>query len=86
MLPVLTIPFLLGGVSWAEAALSVVVNFNAMCWALAAGLLASAWSKAWLRALLWAGILAVAFFLILATGAGWLLLQTLARGDRVSSR
>ena len=52
VLPVLTIPFLLGGVSWAEAVMSVMLNANAMCWALAAGLLASAWSKAWLRAML----------------------------------
>jgi ABC-type transport system involved in multi-copper enzyme maturation permease subunit len=78
VLPVLTIPFLLGGVSWTDAALSVMVNFNAMCWALAAGLLASAWNKAWLRALLWAAILAVAFFLILTTGGGWILLHTLS--------
>jgi ABC-type transport system involved in multi-copper enzyme maturation permease subunit len=81
VVPVLTIPFLLGGVSWAEAALAVVVNFNAICWALSAGLLASAWSKAWLRALLWAGILTAAFFLILSAGAGWFLLHALnARG------
>src|ERR1035438_2921522 len=40
VLPVLTVPLLLGGVSWREAALSVLVNANAMCWALAAGLLA----------------------------------------------
>jgi hypothetical protein len=76
VLPVLTIPFLMGGVSWTDAALSLVVNFNAMCWALAAGLLASAFSKAWLRALLGAAILAIAFFLILITAGGWLLLLT----------
>src|ERR1035438_10124324 len=35
--PVLTIPFLLGGVSWIEALLAVVINANAICWALAAG-------------------------------------------------
>ncbi|MCX6925576.1 MAG: hypothetical protein NT154_20560 [Verrucomicrobia bacterium] len=43
VVPVLTIPFLVGGVSWNEAVMSVVINANAMCWALAAGLLASAW-------------------------------------------
>jgi ABC-type transport system involved in multi-copper enzyme maturation permease subunit len=75
VLPVLTIPFLLGGVSWAEAVLAVVMNANAMCWALAAGLLASAWSKAWLRALLLSAILAGAFFLVFATGTGWILVQ-----------
>ncbi len=77
VVPVLTIPFLLGGVSWTDVALAVLINASAMCWALAVGLLASAWSKVWLRALLWAGILAIAFFLILATAAGWFLLQTL---------
>lgn len=76
VIPVLTIPFLLGGVSWAEAALSVALNANAICWALAAGLLASAWSKAWLRALLLAAILAFAFFVVLATESGWLMMQT----------
>jgi ABC-type transport system involved in multi-copper enzyme maturation permease subunit len=76
VLPVLTIPFLLGGVSWREASLSVMVNANAICWALAAGLLASAWSKSWLRALLLAAILAFAFLLLLGAGAGCFLLQT----------
>ena len=76
VLPVLTIPFLLGGVSWGEAVLSVVVNANAICWALAAGLLASAWNKVWLRALLLAAILSFAFFLVLAAGSGWIMLLT----------
>jgi ABC-type transport system involved in multi-copper enzyme maturation permease subunit len=80
VVPVLTLPFLMGGVSWKEAAFSVVVNANAMCWALAAGLLASAWSKAWMRALLGAATLAIAFFLLLVTGAGWFLLTTSSFG------
>jgi len=82
VVPVLTIPFLMGGVSWTEAASSVVVNANAMCWALAAGLLASAWSKAWLRALLGAAFLASQFFLLLVTGAGWFLLTNFNGGPR----
>ena len=45
--PVLAIPFLLGGVSWQEAMLSVTINSSAMCWALAVGVLGSAWSKTW---------------------------------------
>ena len=77
VLPVLTIPFLMGGVSWTEAALSVVMNANAMCWALAAGLLASAWSKSWPRALLGAAILAFAFLVILGMAGGWFLMQEL---------
>src|SRR5438094_10335800 len=31
--PVLTIPFLLGGVGWPQAVLSISVNFSAICWA-----------------------------------------------------
>jgi ABC-type transport system involved in multi-copper enzyme maturation permease subunit len=78
VLPILTVPFLMGGVSWREAALSVLVNANAMCWALAAGLLASSWSKAWLRALLGAALLSCAFLLFLSAAAGWFLLQTVS--------
>src|SRR5439155_1320219 len=59
--PVLTIPFLLGGVSAMQAVLSVAINFSAICWALAAGLLASAWSKRWVRSLLGAVILSIFF-------------------------
>jgi len=73
VLPVMTICFLLGGVSWAEAALSVVINADVMCWALAAGLLASAWSKSWLRALLLAVMLALAFHMLLNAVAGGLM-------------
>jgi ABC-type transport system involved in multi-copper enzyme maturation permease subunit len=76
VLPVLTIPFLMGGVSWAEGAVSVIVNVNVMCWALAAGLLASAWSKAWSQALLRAAILVTAFLFLFAVMSGWLVLQT----------
>src|SRR5206468_2029288 len=73
-LPILTVPFLLGGVGWNEAVLAVLINLSALCWALAAGLLASAWSEAWLRALFGAVILTVVFSTALATAAGWLLL------------
>lgn len=72
VVPVLTIPFLLGGVSGAEALFSVAINFSAICWALAAGLIASAWSKQWLRALVGSCVLSIFFalgflFLIAAT-------------------
>ena len=52
VLPVITLTFLIGGVSWKEAVLSALVNFSSICWALAAGLLASSVSKSWLRAML----------------------------------
>ena len=68
--PVLAIPFLLGGVSWQEAMLSIAINSSAMCWALAAGVLGSAWSKTWGRAILRAAIFALFFLLILAFATG----------------
>ncbi len=70
--PVLAIPFLLGGVSWQEAMLSLAINSSAMCWALAAGVLGSAWSKTWGRAVLRAAIFALFFLLLMAgvTGEG----------------
>jgi ABC-type transport system involved in multi-copper enzyme maturation permease subunit len=79
VLPVLTIPFLLGGVSWNQAALSVLVNFSAICWALAAGLLASAWNRTWTRALLGSFVLALLFLLVLGTAAGFFLFPVFNR-------
>lgn len=58
VLPVLTLPFLMGGVSWQQAAASALINFSGICWALAAALLASAWSKNGLRAMALAALLA----------------------------
>jgi ABC-type transport system involved in cytochrome c biogenesis permease component len=40
-LPVLTLPFLMGGVSWREACFSAFINLASLCLALGAGLLAS---------------------------------------------
>jgi ABC-type transport system involved in multi-copper enzyme maturation permease subunit len=79
VLPVLTIPFLMGGVSWSQALLSALVNFSAICWALAAGLLASAWNRAWTRALLGAVLLSLVFMLVLGVTAGMFLLPAFAR-------
>src|SRR5215468_4739821 len=42
VLPIVTVPFLMGGVSWLEVMLSGMVNLCALCGALSAGLLASA--------------------------------------------
>jgi ABC-type transport system involved in multi-copper enzyme maturation permease subunit len=64
VLPVLTIVFLLGGVTWKEAALSVLMNFSSICWALAAGLIASSLSKPWVRAILLSGGLAACFCVV----------------------
>lgn len=51
VLPVLAVPLLLGGVSWVTALVSVMVNFSSFCWALGAGVLASALCKTRTQAL-----------------------------------
>ena len=50
VMPILAIPFLMGGLSRRELALSFLFTFSSICLALASGLLASAVSKNWLRA------------------------------------
>jgi ABC-type transport system involved in multi-copper enzyme maturation permease subunit len=69
-LPVLTIPFVAGGVGWRQAVFSILVNFSSMCLALAAGLVASAQSKVHARALLQAGCWAFFFCLGFIVGTG----------------
>jgi ABC-type transport system involved in multi-copper enzyme maturation permease subunit len=70
VLPVLTMPFVAGGVSWRQAVYSILASFSSICLALGAGLLASAVSRTHIRALILAGCLGFLFCLgfILATG------------------
>jgi ABC-type transport system involved in multi-copper enzyme maturation permease subunit len=63
VVPVLTIPFLLGGVAWQQVVLSVGMYFNATCWCLAAALVASALTRSTNRALALAVIFAGGGFL-----------------------
>ena len=72
VMPMVAIPMLLGGVGWNQAAVSALVNFSMLCWALAAGLLASSFTKAWLRSLLAAAVLAVGSLPVLAGLTGML--------------
>src|SRR5512133_3094983 len=51
VLPIMTIPLLLGGVGPAEFLMSLLVNWSSLCLAMAAGILASAASRIWSRAL-----------------------------------
>jgi len=69
-LPVLTIPFLLGGVGWPQALASALANFSGLCWALAAALVASAFSKNGLRAMALAMLLAAAALFAHCFGTG----------------
>ena len=61
VLPMMAVPFLLGGVTWTEALTSALVNSSAIFLALAAGLCASSFSRLWSRVALWAGILSAIF-------------------------
>ena len=70
VLPVLAVPLLLGGVSGVTVLSSALANFSALCWALGAGLLASAFSRTRSQALALAGLFALSAILLqgLATG------------------
>lgn len=74
VVPVLVVPVLIGGVTLMEASLAVLINFSALCCAVSAGLLASAWSKSRLRAMLAAFVLECFFLVGLGLGVGmaWL--------------
>lgn len=72
VLPVLAVPFLLGGVSWAEGLLSVLLTFGSICLAMAAGLLASVRARVSMRALLLAASLGFLLFFGFALELGFL--------------
>jgi ABC-type transport system involved in multi-copper enzyme maturation permease subunit len=64
VLPVLTLPFLAGGVSWMEAVISALFILGSLCCALGAGVLASSSCRSWSRSTAWAGLLAGTMFVI----------------------
>src|SRR5690348_11076833 len=72
VLPVLAIPFLLGGVSWVEGVLSVLSTFGSICLAMAAGLLGSVRARVSMRALLVAASLGFLLFFAFALELGFL--------------
>jgi ABC-type transport system involved in multi-copper enzyme maturation permease subunit len=59
VLPMMTLPFLLGGVTWKDAALALALDAAALILALGAGLLASSLAKDWVRVLVLAEGLSV---------------------------
>jgi ABC-type transport system involved in multi-copper enzyme maturation permease subunit len=73
VMPVVALPLLLGGITWGHALQCGLVDFSALCWALAAGMLASSATKVRHRALIVAISLSVLFLTLLAFGAGWML-------------
>ncbi len=77
VVPILTVPFLIGGVSWHEVLLSADILFNSFLWAMAAGLLASSRNKVWMRSLLLASVLAFGSFIAFIFLNGFALRATL---------
>ena len=66
VIPVLTLPLVIGGLHWPGVVSSILINTSAFCWALAAGLLASVLSRSLLGSLLWALLWAAVFLVVLA--------------------
>ena len=79
ILPVLTIPFLLGGVSWQQVSVSALTNLSAVCWALAAALVASAVTRTSLRASVGAVGLSLSGLFLSVTVLGWFAVQAAGR-------
>ena len=59
--PVLAIPFVLGGITTTDLLCSLVLDLTALCFALAAGLLASSLASQWMRAVILAEIFSAVF-------------------------
>jgi ABC-type Na+ efflux pump permease subunit len=77
VIPVLTLPLLLGGLNWAGVFSSFLISGSAFCWALAAGLLASVLSRSIMGSLLWALLWAAVFLVILSMLNGIAVLEFL---------
>jgi ABC-type transport system involved in multi-copper enzyme maturation permease subunit len=61
MLPVLIMPLMLGGVTIQDGLMAALLNLGALMLALAAGLLASVWTRDWLRSVAVAQLLGALF-------------------------
>ena len=71
--PVFTIPFLLGGVSWQQVVVSLLVNFSAVCITLGMAMIASASNRKWVRSLVISLLLSVCVLKFLAYVCGVLM-------------
>jgi ABC-type transport system involved in multi-copper enzyme maturation permease subunit len=78
-LPTIIIPFLLGGVSPSDLGRAALINFSAIILALSTGLLASAFSIRWSRAVLTASLLSVSLAVALPAWHCWLLQSAVDR-------
>src|SRR4029434_2511679 len=71
-LPIVVVPFLMGGVEWRIALASVLMNLTALCWALSAGILASSRNQTLTTALSWSALWAFFLFWVMIWICGFL--------------
>ena len=64
VIPVVTIPFILGGITRSNVLASLILDSVALLLSLAAGLLASSFCRQWTRAVILAEIFAILFFFV----------------------
>ena len=64
VVPMLTLPFLMGGLIWKNWAMAMLINSSAMLLALASGMLASALARHWARACVLSFGFSLLFFLL----------------------
>src|SRR5262245_29231666 len=72
--PVMVVPFVLGGVDWMEVGVSVAVQLSSFCWALAAGMLATSHTHSLRSALVWAvlwSLFLLALMMVLFGAVTW---------------
>jgi ABC-type transport system involved in multi-copper enzyme maturation permease subunit len=79
VLPVLAVPMLIGGVTGQAVMTSALSNFSALCWAMSAGLLASAFSRSRSQALWMAGLFTLCGFILQGFVTGLILYANLAQ-------
>lgn len=70
MLPVLLMPLMLGGVTANDAIMAAMLNLGALLLALSAGLLASAWTRDWLKSVAVAVSLSLFFAVLFMVAEG----------------
>jgi len=86
VMPIVALPFMLGGLSRMEIVLSLLIDLSSMCWALSAGLLGSVWSKTWTQAIFRAGIMAGFFLLLIGTATGMVVSSLVSSGGALGTR
>jgi ABC-type transport system involved in multi-copper enzyme maturation permease subunit len=86
VMPIVALPFMLGGLSRMEIVLSLLIDLSSMCWALSAGLLGSVCSKTWTQAIFRAGIMAAFFLLLIGAATGMVASSLISSGGALGTR